>query len=127
VNRIANQAPIAASTAPMLMIVFREKYSRWWYDWNLNLARFTTRVTAYVALMDDRYPATDEDQSVRLTLPYPNLKTDLNRWLPIVKWLLAIPHYIILSYRRLVRRGRRVRLPGGRRRAATRRTGSAPA
>jgi Domain of unknown function (DUF4389) len=84
--------------APLLMIVFREKYPRWWFDWNLNLARFTTRVTAYVALMDDHYPATDEDQSVRLTLPYPNPKTDLNRWLPIVKWLLAIPHYIVLFF-----------------------------
>jgi len=84
--------------APLLLIVFREKYPRWWFDWNLNLARFTTRVAAYLALMDDRYPATDEQQAVHLTLPYPDPKTDLNRWLPLVKWLLAIPHYIVLFF-----------------------------
>jgi uncharacterized protein DUF4389 len=84
--------------APLLLIVFREKYPRWWFDWNLNLARFTARVTAYVALMDDRYPATDEQQAVHLTLPYPDPRTDLNRWLPLVKWLLAIPHYIVLFF-----------------------------
>jgi hypothetical protein len=80
------------------MIVFRERYPRWWFDWNLNLARFTTRVTAFIALMDDRYPSTDDDQYVHLTLPYPDPKTDLNRWLPLVKWLLGIPHYIALFF-----------------------------
>jgi hypothetical protein len=80
------------------MIVFREKYPRWWFDWNLNFARFTARVTAYLALTDDGYPATDEQQAVRLTLPCPDPKTDLNRWLPLVKWLLAIPHYIVLFF-----------------------------
>ena len=82
--------------APLLMIVFRERYPRWWYDWNLNLLRFTTRVTAFLALMDDRYPSTEDEQSVHLTMPYPDVKANLNRWLPIVKWLLAIPHYLAL-------------------------------
>ncbi len=84
--------------APLLMIVFRQKYPRWWYDWNLELSRFTNRVWAYVALMDDNYPSTDEQQSVSLQLPYPDAKQDLNRWLPLVKWLLAIPHYIVLLF-----------------------------
>ena len=84
--------------APLLMIVFRERYPRWWFDWNLNLARFTTRVTAFVALMDDRYPSTEDEQYVHLTLPYPDPKADLNRWLPLVKWFLAIPHYIVLFF-----------------------------
>jgi hypothetical protein len=82
--------------APALMIVFRERYPRWWFDWNLNLARFTTRVTAYLSLMDDRYPSTEEEQSVHLSLPYPDVRGELNRWLPIVKWILAIPHYLAL-------------------------------
>src|SRR5881398_1928282 len=82
---------------PLLMILFREKYPRWWFDWNLELLRFSNRVAAYLALMDDRYPATDEHQSVALDFPYPDAKTDLNRWLPLVKWLLAIPHYIVLA------------------------------
>jgi hypothetical protein len=78
---------------PLLMIVFRGKYPRWWYDFNLELLRFQNRVGVYVALMDDRYPSTDEQQSVRIDIPYP---TGLNRGLPIVKWLLATPHYLVL-------------------------------
>jgi uncharacterized protein DUF4389 len=80
----------------LLMIVFRQKYPRWWYDWNLELARFENRVGAYLGLLDDRYPSTDERQSVSLELPYPDAKHGLNRWLPLVKWFLAIPHYIVL-------------------------------
>jgi hypothetical protein len=87
---------------PLLMIVFREKYPRWWYDWNLELLRFTNRVGTYLALMSDRYPSTDEPQWVRLDFPYPDAKRDLNRWLPLVKWFLAIPHYIVLFFLYLV-------------------------
>ena len=83
---------------PLLMILFRQKYPRWWFDWNLELMRFTNRVGVYVALMDDRYPSTDEQQSVRLEFPYPDAREGLNRWLPLVKWLLAIPHYIVLVF-----------------------------
>jgi Domain of unknown function (DUF4389) len=83
---------------PLLMILFRRKYPRWWFDWNLELQRFGNRVGAYMALMDDRYPATDEHQSVHLDYPYPDVERDLNRWLPLVKWLLAIPHYVVLLF-----------------------------
>jgi hypothetical protein len=83
---------------PLLMILFRQKYPRWWFDWNLELQRFSSRVLVYLALMDDRYPATDDHQSVRLDYPYPDAASDLNRWLPLVKWLLAIPHYIVLFF-----------------------------
>jgi hypothetical protein len=83
---------------PLLMILFREKYPRWWFDWNLELLRFTNRVGTYFALMNDRYPSTDEPQWVQLDVPYPDAKRDLNRWLPLVKWLLAIPHYIALFF-----------------------------
>jgi Domain of unknown function (DUF4389) len=84
--------------APLLMILFRQKYPRWWFDWNLELLRFTNRIGVYLALMDDRYPSTDEGQSVALDFPYPDARTGLNRWLPLVKWLLAIPHYVILVF-----------------------------
>ncbi len=84
--------------APLLMIVFRQKYPRWWFDWNLELLRFTNRVGVYLALMDDTYPATDEQQAVRVDFGYPDAKADLNRWLPLVKWLLAIPHYVVLFF-----------------------------
>ena len=83
---------------PLLMIVFRQKYPRWWFDWNLELLRFSARVGIYLGLMDDRYPSTDEHQSVHLDIDYPDVQRDLNRWLPLVKWFLAIPHYIVLIF-----------------------------
>jgi hypothetical protein len=82
----------------LLMLLFRQKYPRWWYDWNLQLTRFTNRIAVYFALMDDRYPSTDEEQAVRLNFPYPDAEHDLSRGLPLVKWLLAIPHYIVLFF-----------------------------
>ena len=83
---------------PLLMILFRQKYPRWWFDWNLQLLRFSYRVTVYLALMNDAYPSTDEEQGVHLEFGYPDAERDLNRWLPLVKWLLAIPHYIALFF-----------------------------
>src|SRR5258707_854593 len=83
---------------PLLMILFRQKYPRWWFDWSLELQRFSSRVLIYLALMDDTYPPTDEHQSVRLDYPYPDAARELSRWLPLVKWLLAIPHYIVLFF-----------------------------
>ena len=82
---------------PLLMIVFRKKYPRWWFDWNLELSRFTLRVSAFLLVLRDEYPSTDEEQSAHLQIEYPNAETDLNRILPIFKWLLAIPHFIILA------------------------------
>jgi len=84
--------------APLLMILFRRKYPRWWFDWNLELQRFTNRVLIYLALMDDSYPSTDQHQSVHLSYPDPETRHELNRWLPLVKWLLAVPHYIVLFF-----------------------------
>jgi hypothetical protein len=84
--------------APLLMILFRLKYPKWWFDWNLELQRFGNRVGIYLALMDDRYPSTDEHQSVHLEYRYPDAPAELNRFLPLVKWFLAIPHYIVLFF-----------------------------
>ena len=81
----------------LLMLLFRQKYPRWWFDWNINLLRFSNRVTAYLALLDDRYPSTDEEQAVHLDFAYPDAR-QLNRWLPLVKWFLAIPHYVVLFF-----------------------------
>ena len=81
----------------MLLLVFRRKYPGWWFDWNLELTRFATRVTAYLALLRDEYPSTDEEQAVHLTIPYPDT-AELSRWLPLVKWVLALPHYVILAF-----------------------------
>jgi uncharacterized protein DUF4389 len=81
-----------------LMILFRQKYPRWWFDWDLALTRFSYRVTAYLALLRDEYPSTDDEQAVHVTIPYPNAQTELNRWLPLIKWFLAIPHYVVLFF-----------------------------
>lgn len=84
--------------ATLLMILFRQRYPRWWFDFARELARFSTRVWAYLALLTDDYPSTVEEQSVHLEIDYPDAAKDLNRWLPLVKWLLAIPHFIILGF-----------------------------
>jgi hypothetical protein len=84
--------------ATLLMILFRQRYPRWWFDFARELYRFSTRVGAYAALLTDRYPSTEEEQAVHLELDYPDAHGDLNRWLPLVKWLLAIPHYFVLFF-----------------------------
>lgn len=80
----------------LLMIVFRQTYPRWWFDWNVELLRLTNRVAVYLALMDDRYPSIDKEQSVHLDIDYPDARDGLNRWMPLVKWFLAVPHYVVL-------------------------------
>ncbi|MFC1894258.1 DUF4389 domain-containing protein, partial [Chloroflexota bacterium] len=80
------------------MILFRQKYPKWWFDWNVALTKFSTRVGAYMGLLTDVYPSTDEEQAVHIEIPYPDVKNELNRWLPLVKWFLAIPHYIVLFF-----------------------------
>jgi hypothetical protein len=82
----------------VLMILFRKKYPRWWFDWNLEFMRFGNRISIYLLLMDDEYPSTDEQQSVHLDFPYPDVESDLGRGMPLVKWLLAIPHYVVLFF-----------------------------
>ena len=83
---------------PLLMILFRRKYPRWWFDWNLELQRFTNRILVYILLMDDRYPSTDQEQGLRLDYIYPDAGRELNRFLPLVKWFLVIPHFIVLAF-----------------------------
>jgi hypothetical protein len=86
------------SLATALMLIFRQRYPRWWFDFQLALQRFGYRVGSYIALLRDEYPSTEDEQAVHLELDYPDAPRDLNRWLPIVKWLLAIPHYIVLFF-----------------------------
>jgi len=84
--------------ATVLMLVFRQRYPRWWFDFSREVTRFGARVTAYMALLTDQYPSTVEEQSVHLEIDYPDVETDLNQWMPLFKWLLAIPHYFILFF-----------------------------
>jgi len=80
------------------MILFREKYPRWWFEWNIGITKFAYRITTYVLLMRDEYPSTDHNQSVHISVPYPDVKKDLKRWMPLVKLILAIPHIIALIF-----------------------------
>jgi len=88
----------ALSLAIAMMILFKEKYPRWWFDWNLGITKFAYRIAAYVFLMRDEYPSTDHEQSVQINIPYPDVKNDLKRWMPLVKWILVIPHIIVLIF-----------------------------
>ncbi len=84
--------------AVLLMILFRKKYPKWWFDWNLNITRFMFRVDAFLFLLRDEYPSTDEEQAIHLDFTYPDVKTQLGRGWPLIKWFLAIPHYIVLFF-----------------------------
>ncbi|MCH7610002.1 MAG: DUF4389 domain-containing protein [Chloroflexi bacterium] len=95
-QRTAGGLASGLSAVTALMILFRQRYPRWWFDFSRELTRFGARVNAYAALLTDQYPSTVEEQSVHLEIDYPDVKRDLNRWLPLVKWFLAIPHYIVL-------------------------------
>ena len=86
----------------ILMLLFRKKYPRWWFDWDLALTKFGTRVWAYLALLRDEYPSTDDERLYHIEIPYPKAEEELHRWLPLVKWLLAIPHYIALFFLSIV-------------------------
>lgn len=92
---IANGATSVLFLPVLLMILFRQKYPRWWFDFNVQYQRFSTRVSVYVSLLTDEYPSTDEEQGVHLEIDYPDA-SQLNRWMPLVKWMLAIPHYVVL-------------------------------
>ena len=82
----------------VLLLLFRQKYPRWWFNFAIELLRFETRVTSYLFLLRDEYPSSDEEQAVHVDVPYPDARRDLNRWMPLVKWFLAIPHYIVLLF-----------------------------
>ena len=88
----------ALSLAIAMMILFKEKYPKWWFEWHIGITKFTYRIAAYILLMRDEYPSTDHDQSVRIDVPYPDVKNDLKRWMPLVKWILVIPHIIVLIF-----------------------------
>ena len=98
ISRSAGGIVGALFGATLLLILFRQRYPRWWFDFALQFHRFSARVGTYGALLTDRYPSTVDEQSVHLDLDYPDAETDLNRWLPLVKWFLAIPHYVVLFF-----------------------------
>lgn len=79
--------------AAFFTILFRRKYPRWWFDFLVAFLRYQERVFIYLLWLRDEYPALEEDQAVHLEVEYPD---HLNRWLPLIKWLLAIPHWMIL-------------------------------
>ena len=88
----------ALSFAIAMMLLFQEKYPKFWFEWNIGITKFAYRIAAYFFLMQDDYPSTDQAQSVQITVPYPEVKNDLKRWMPLVKWILVIPHIIVLVF-----------------------------
>jgi hypothetical protein len=82
----------------VLMILFHKKYPRWWFDWNVALIKFAARIDAYLCLLTHEYPSTDEDQRVHVEIPYPDVQNELGRGMPLIKWLLVLPHVIVLSF-----------------------------
>ena len=84
------------TVAPFLMILFRKRYPHWMFHHQLALAGLEARIAAYVTFLTDEYPSSDEPQSVHLDMQYPDDEARLRRFLPLVKWFLATPHYFVL-------------------------------
>jgi len=77
-----------------LAIVFRQVYPSYLLSFNEALLSLQTRVNAYVCLLTDEYPSIEDNDVVSVTFPEVDAKA-LNRWLPLVKWFLAIPLYVV--------------------------------
>lgn len=97
-SAIAFEAGGIVFGATVLMLLFRHKYPRWWFDWNVGLTKFGLRIVSYAALLRDEYPSTDDEQAVHVQIPYPDAERDLTPWMPLVKWFLAIPHYVVMVF-----------------------------
>lgn len=97
-SEAAGGLAVGIPVAVALMIIFRQRYPRWWFDFLRELTRFEYRIGSYFCLLTDQYPSTVEEQSIHLEVDYPEVEKNLNRWMPIVKWFLAIPHYFVLAF-----------------------------
>ena len=79
----------------LLALVFRGIYPSYVLDFNRALLALSTRVTAYIFLLNDKYPSIEDSADVKITFPEIAGGAKLNRYLPLVKWLLALPLYIV--------------------------------
>jgi hypothetical protein len=77
-----------------LAIVVRQVYPSYVLVFNEALLSLQTRVDAYLVLLTDEYPSIEENDIVSVTFPEVDAK-QLNRWLPLIKWLLALPLYLV--------------------------------
>jgi hypothetical protein len=79
----------------LLAIVFRGKYPSYVLTFNHALIELSTRLAAYVLILNDKYPSIEGNSKVEVTFPDVDGGSKLHRGLPLVKWFLAIPHYIV--------------------------------
>jgi hypothetical protein len=77
-----------------LAIVFRQIYPSYILSFNEALLSLQTRVDAYVLMLTDEFPSIEENDVVSVTFPEVDAKA-LNRWLPLIKWFIAIPLYLV--------------------------------
>ena len=81
----------------LLALLFRKKYPSFVLTFNHAVLELGTRVFAYLFLLNDDYPSIERNPNVAVIFPDIEGGAKLNRWLPLVKWFLAIPHYIVGS------------------------------
>ena len=79
----------------LLALLFRGKYPSYVLTFNHALIELSTRLAAYVLILNDKYPSIESNSKVSVVFPDVDGGKKLNRWLLLVKWILALPHYIV--------------------------------
>ena len=79
----------------VLSLLFRNVYPSYVLAFNKALLELSNRINVYLLLLTDEYPSIEANQKVRLIYPEIEGGKKLSPWMPLVKWFLAIPLFLL--------------------------------
>ena len=89
---------VAITMPAVISLLLRQSYPSWILAFNHAILEFGTRAVAYALLLTDKYPTFESNPTVAIIFPDVEGGKKLNRWLPLVKWILAIPLYVVGAF-----------------------------